>query len=73
MPRFQIYEDYGSNYEMYKRDIEDAQIGWLDFDRAVEALNLMINPVKSREANRKKALTVRDLLIKVIFLQTPSR
>ena len=38
---------------------------WSDFDRAIEALSAHVNPVKSREANRKKAMTVKDLLIKV--------
>lgn len=38
---------------------------WLEFDRAIEVLSAHVNPVKSREANRKKALTVKDLLIKV--------
>lgn len=40
-------------------------MSWPDFDRAIEALSAHVNPVKSREANQKKAMTVKDLLIKV--------
>lgn len=39
---------------------------WPDFDKAIEALTAHVNPMKSREANQKKALTVKDLLIKVM-------
>lgn len=36
-----------------------------DYDRAIETLSASVNPVKSREANRRKALSIKDLLIKV--------
>ena len=68
MSRFAVYEDYGANYELVQRDVDEIQRGilaWPDFDRAIEALSAHVNPVKSREANRKKAMTVKDLLIKV--------
>lgn len=39
-----------------------------DYDRAIEALSASVNPVKSREANRRKALSVKDLLIKVTYI-----
>lgn len=68
MPRFRAYEHYGSEYEMVQRDIDETQrliADWPDFDRAVEALSGTLNSVRSRDANRKKALTVKDLLIKV--------
>ncbi|KAK3683238.1 hypothetical protein LTR37_020413 [Vermiconidia calcicola] len=67
--RFAVYEDYGANYELVQRDVDEIQRGilaWPDFDRAIEALSAHVNPVKSREANRKKAMTVKDLLIKPI-------
>lgn len=38
---------------------------WLEFDKAIEALSTYVNPVKSREANQRRALTIKDLLIKV--------
>ena len=63
-----MYEDYGANYELVQRDVDEIQQGilaWPDFDRAIEALSAHVNPVKSREANRKKAMTFKDLLIKV--------
>ncbi|KAK5171316.1 uncharacterized protein LTR77_004460 [Saxophila tyrrhenica] len=67
--RFAMYEDYGANYELVQRDIDETQRGmlsWPDFDRAIEVLSAHVNPVKSREANKKRALTVKDLLIKPI-------
>lgn len=68
MPQFQVYADYGANYELVSRDIEETQqnmTNWSDFDRAIEVLSATVNPVRTREENRKKALTVKDLLIKV--------
>lgn len=68
MPQFQVYADYGANYELVARDIEETQqniSNWSDFDRAIEVLSATVNPVRTREENRKKALTVKDLLIKV--------
>lgn len=53
---------------MIKQDVNQIQsliATWPDFDRAIEALSTALNPVKSREANRRKALTIKDLLIKV--------
>ena len=55
-----------------QRDIDETQraiAGWHDFDRAIEVLAAHVNPVKSRESNRKKALTIKDLLIKVSRVQ----
>lgn len=68
VPQFQVYADYGANYELVVRDIEETQqsiASWSEFDRAIEVLSATVNPVKSREENQKKALTVKDLLIKV--------
>lgn len=66
--RFAVYEEYGANYELLHRDIDETQRAittWPDFDKAIEALSTHINPMNSREANKKKALTIKDLLIKV--------
>lgn len=63
-----MYEDYGANYELVQRDVEETQrviAAWSDFDRAIELLSSHVNPVQSKEANKKKAMTVKDLLIKV--------
>ena len=68
MRRFSVYEEYGANFDLVQRDIDDIQRNiatWTDFDRAIEAISAHVNPVKSREANQKKAMTVKDLLIKV--------
>ena len=53
---------------MVQRDIEESQraiLAWPDYDKAIEAISAHVNPAKSREANSRKALTVKDLLIKV--------
>lgn len=71
MPRFSAYEDYGVNYDLVQQDIDETQrniIGWADFDKAIEAISAHVNPTRSREANRKRAMTVKDLLIKVRIL-----
>ena len=65
---FQVYADYGANYDLIARDIEETQqniAAWPDFDRAIELLSATVNPVRTREQNHKKALSVKDLLIKV--------
>jgi hypothetical protein len=41
-------------------------VTWPDFDRAIEILSATVNPMRTREENYKKALSVKDLLIKVI-------
>lgn len=67
--RFQVYEEFGANFELLQHDVEETQrtiTAWADYDRAIEALSVHINPVRSREANKKKAMTVKDLLIKPI-------
>ncbi|CAK3948546.1 Dbl homology domain-containing [Lecanosticta acicola] len=69
MERFSAYEDYGANYELVQRDIDETQRSipiWQEFDKAIEALSAHVNPMKSREANRKRAMTVKDLLIKPV-------
>jgi hypothetical protein len=68
IPQLRIYSDYGANYDMIARDIEETQhniAAWPDFDRAIELLSATVNPVRTREQNHKKALSVKDLLIKV--------
>lgn len=65
---FALYEEYGANYDLVQRDIDETQraiASWPDFDRAIEALSSVVNPEKTRKTNRKKAMTVKDLLIKV--------
>ncbi|KXT03020.1 hypothetical protein AC578_687 [Pseudocercospora eumusae] len=67
--RFAVYEEYGANYEMVQSDVEDSQrnvSNWFEYDKAIEAISAHINPLRSRQANQKKAMTVKDLLIKPI-------
>lgn len=75
LPRFAVYDAFGAKYEMIKQDVVQTQglvSSWPDFDRAIEALSTTLNPVKSREANKRKALTIKDLLIKVCNSQEDS-
>ena len=68
MKRFALYEEYGARCEMMQDDIDLTQktsFSAADYDKAIETLSASVNPVKTREANRKKALSVKDLLIKV--------
>ena len=68
MQQFEVYADYGANYELVVRDIEETQqhiAAWPDFDRAIEILSATVNPMRTREDNYRKALSVKDLLIKV--------
>ena len=68
MDRFDVYEEYGANYELVQRDIDEMQRAistWPEFDKAIELIAGHVNSVRNREANRKKAMTVKDLLIKV--------
>ncbi|KAK5134677.1 hypothetical protein LTR08_006192 [Meristemomyces frigidus] len=66
---FVQYQHFGSCYEVMRVDIEQMQqsiAAWPEYDSAIETLAYTINPVQSRDANRRKALTVKDLLIKPI-------
>lgn len=70
MKRFALYEEYGARCEMMQEDIDFTQktsLAALDYDKAIETLSASVNPVKSREANRRKALGIKDLLIKVVL------
>lgn len=70
IPRLQkAYSQFGSHFELYRHDIEDMQLrtnAWPVYDRAIEALSGTLDPTRSQERNKKKALTVKDLLIKVM-------
>ncbi|KAF2766170.1 Dbl homology domain-containing protein [Teratosphaeria nubilosa] len=68
LAQFQEYENFGGYYELVRMDIQqlqDSMTAWL-YDSAIEALAGAIHPTKSREINRRKALTLKDLLIKPI-------
>ncbi|KAG9863830.1 hypothetical protein KCU63_g5182, partial [Aureobasidium melanogenum] len=67
--RFALYEEYSARCESMHDDVDFTQRSsfsvW-DYDKAIETLSASVNPVKSREANRRKALSIKDLLIKPI-------
>ncbi|KAI7560874.1 hypothetical protein KC317_g9448 [Hortaea werneckii] len=67
--RFAEYERFGGYYELVRADIDQMSTlmaTWSEYDSAIETLAYTINPVQSRDANKRKALTVKDLLIKPI-------
>lgn len=68
MRRFTLYEEYGARCEMMQEDIDFFQrtsFSGPDFDKAIEALCATLNPLNTRDANQRKALSIKDLLIKV--------
>lgn len=68
MKSLRLYEEYGARYRVLSADIDHTQIylaSGHDYDRGVEKLNASLNPVSSRDAQLKKALGLKDLLIKV--------
>ena len=44
-----------------------------DYDKAIEALCASLNPTNTREANKRKALGLKDLIIKVRAVRVSSR
>ncbi|KAK1073455.1 hypothetical protein LTR74_001864 [Friedmanniomyces endolithicus] len=67
--KFSAYDDFGEQYELVRFAVEQAQQStacWPEYDTAIETLAYTLNPVQSRDANRRKALSVKDLLIKPI-------
>ncbi|THZ16224.1 hypothetical protein D6C91_06450 [Aureobasidium pullulans] len=67
--RFALYEEYSARCESMHDDIDFTQrtsFSVWDYDKAIETLSASVNPIKSREANRRKALSIKDLLIKPI-------
>jgi len=62
------YRVYGANFDLYRQDVEEMQrrmVAWPEYDRAVEVLSCTLDPMRSQERNKRRALTVKDLLIKV--------
>ncbi|KAK5730714.1 hypothetical protein LTR15_000652 [Elasticomyces elasticus] len=69
IPLFSAYEEFSEHYELVRFAVEQAQqstASWPKYDTAIETLAYTLNPVHTRDANKKKALTVKDLLIKPI-------
>lgn len=44
-----------------------------DYDKAIEALCASMNPTNTREANKRKALGLKDLIIKVCVIHVQRR
>ncbi|KAK5113975.1 hypothetical protein LTR62_003098 [Meristemomyces frigidus] len=69
LPSFVAYDDFGEHYELIHLTVVDSQQSlenWLEYDAAFETLAHTLNPLQRRDDNQKRALRVRDLLIKPI-------
>lgn len=63
--RFTLYEEYGARCEMMQDTVDFFQKTTLagpDYDKAIEALCASLNPSNTKEANKRKALSLKDLL-----------
>jgi hypothetical protein len=73
MNKFFIYEEYGSKYEILMRDFESANKTlpeWESYQRGFETLASTLGSVKGNDDASKKALTISDLLVKVVYTYT---
>ncbi|GFP52701.1 hypothetical protein TASIC1_0001085300 [Trichoderma asperellum] len=64
-----IYEEYGATYEMMIKDIgaaQQAMPNWETYQKGLEALAMALGSSKGSEEGVKKALTINDLLVKVL-------
>ena len=52
-------------------DLQRTDVCATDHDRALEALHASVCPVKDKSRDRKKALGLKDLLIKVTGVRIP--
>ncbi|KAK3674139.1 hypothetical protein LTR78_005986 [Recurvomyces mirabilis] len=69
LPSFVAYDDFGEHYELLRLTVVDSQQSiqnWPEYDAAFETLAYTLNPLQRRNDNQKRALRVRDLLIKPI-------
>ena len=66
--RFSVYEEYGARCDLVHLDVDFAQktlpFGQ-EYDRAIEALYGSTNSVSGQAAHFRRALGIKDLLIKV--------
>lgn len=68
MPAFLQYEDFSARCELLTTDMANAQKTTLygaELDRALELLSSSLSPAYSRATQLRKALGLKDLLIKV--------
>jgi hypothetical protein len=66
--RFAAYTRYGADYELLQRDLDELKQSlpmWAEFDHAIEILATHVIPSKSWSHECKKAMMIKDLLIKV--------
>lgn len=71
MSRFLAYEEYSAYYEMMVADLETTHRempSWEACERGIEVLSKATASEYSKLAERKKALSLADLLIKVEML-----
>lgn len=68
MQRFRIYEEYAARCELLYADIDHTQKAMAsghEYDKGIETLHASLNPVNARSSQVKKALGLKDLLVKV--------
>ena len=69
--QFFAYEEYAARCASMQSDMDDAlkaSFVGQDIDRAVENLYASLNSVHSRGSRLRRALGVKDLLIKVLII-----
>ncbi|KAF2150768.1 hypothetical protein K461DRAFT_323144 [Myriangium duriaei CBS 260.36] len=65
--RFAVYEEYGVRCDTMQLDVDLQRTPTsLDYDRALEALQATVCPLQDREKASRKALGLKDLLIKPV-------
>lgn len=70
MSRFFLYEEYGAKYDMMMKDVASTYRTipqWDEYQKGLEALALSLKSTNSQLDGYRKALTVGDLLVKVLY------
>jgi hypothetical protein len=71
MNRFFVYEEYGAKYELMIKDVASAHRTmpqWEFYQKGLETLASSLGPVTSHSDKSRKALTIGDLLVKVVSI-----
>ena len=66
MPRFLVYEEYCAKYEIIIQELHRSMPRWAAFEIGIEALAKSVVALEVKSLDKRKALTIRDLLVKPI-------
>ena len=66
MPRFLVYEEYCAKYEIIIQELHRSMPRWAAFETGIEALAKLVVALEAKSLDQRKALTIRDLLVKPI-------